>query len=266
MVPGGGRRLPGAGGHPLRRLGGVQGEGGPTRVINRRVHVRAPDGLEVDPCVDALRVLASMLNQMAAHIRGWDRAKERLARSWVQQYGLDGMDMATRAIWAPRLQVNLALRREDRLREWAREATEEAAKRQAKQSRERAKTWREKLRTAVEQGKPRIFTSWVADEQGPPLSVVETKDGTRLVQPKAVAQAFVAEWGELWKPLEEGDMDEVLAQTLRGMAAQGAPAPLTAEQIKEQWIPCRPGGRLGWTIGRSSSSRASPRKHGSVWR
>ena len=87
------------------------------------------------------------------------------------------MDMAARAVWAPRLQGNLALRREDRLREWAKEATEDAARRQAKLSRERAKTWREKLRLAVEQGKPRTFTSWVADEQGPPLSVVETKGG-----------------------------------------------------------------------------------------
>ena len=90
---------------------------------------------------------------------------------------------------------NLAWRREDCLRKWAREATEEAAKRQEVLSRERAKTWREKLRAAVEQGKPKVFTSWVADEQGPPLSVVETREGVRLVRPKAVAKAFVDEWG-----------------------------------------------------------------------
>ena len=150
------------------------------------------------------------------------------------------------------MQETLARRREDCLRAWAREATEEAAKKQAGLSRDRAKTWREKLRTAVEQGKPRIFTAWVADEQGPPLSVVETREGNRLVQPRAVVQAFVAEWGgELWRPMDEGDMDEVLGQTLRGMAAQGAPAPLTAEQIKEavDTMPARRSPGLDhWTV------------------
>ena len=88
-----------------------------------------------------------------------------------------GMDMPTRARWAPRLGESLVRAREACLRRWAREATEEAAKRQSVLSRDRAKVWREKLRTAVEHGKPRVFTSWVADEQGPPLSVVETKEG-----------------------------------------------------------------------------------------
>ena len=73
-------------------MGGYRGRGKPTRVISRKVVVRAPDGLEVDPCVDALRTLASVLNHMAAHIARWDmgegkKGQSLAAEEWAGRHG-----------------------------------------------------------------------------------------------------------------------------------------------------------------------------------
>ena len=97
---------------PMRIGVEYRGRGLPAAEINRRVAVRAPDGLEADPCVDALRVLANNLNAMAAAILRYDRLEERRVRARVQAEGLDGMDMQARARWGPRVTGNLALARE----------------------------------------------------------------------------------------------------------------------------------------------------------
>ena len=55
----------------------------------------------------------------------------------------------------------------------------------------RTTAWMERLRKAVEDGAPRVFTAWVANNAGPPLSVVVTKAGETLVQPCQVAGALV---------------------------------------------------------------------------
>ena len=71
------------------------------------------------------------------------------------------------------------------------------------------------------------------------------------MRPKAIAEAFVAEWGELWRPEAGGEMDQALARSLREMAAQGAPTPLTAEQVREavDTMPARRSPGLDhWTV------------------
>ena len=105
------------------------------------------------------------------------------------------MNLESSRKWGPRLTDNFQRARESAVRKWATEATQEAAIIHGRLGAQRAKEWRHKLRDAVEAGKPKVFTSWVADATGPPLSVVEDREGRHLVQPKEVAAAFVTEWG-----------------------------------------------------------------------
>ena len=81
--------------------------------------------------------------------------------------------------------------------------------------------WRDWVRKADAGVAGHKLKSWVAPGDSDYLVAVELEDGSTVIRPAEVAEAFAEEWGELWKPQDGRDLDDLC----RAMAAGEAELP-----------------------------------------
>ena len=86
--------------------------------------------------------------------------------------------------------------------------------------RQRIADWRERMRKADAGGQGVRLKDWVDPQEGEYIVAVETAQGRTVIRPAEVAQAFVDEWGQLWKPGPEVEELDSLCRQLASTAPE----------------------------------------------
>ena len=120
-------------------------------------------------------------------------------RRAIVRKGAAGFPEADRETWQPKLLMVAYQDRADIL--WSHVQLGQILSRlKDKGKRDRIARWRAWIVDA-DKGRPGAkLKSWVAPTEGDYLVAVETADGTTVIRPAEVAEAFAEEWGELWQP------------------------------------------------------------------